>query len=58
MSPDLNPSEQAFSQLKAMLRKAAARTRDALWNTIGSLLDAFSPNECRNYLENSGYAFD
>jgi transposase len=57
-SPDLNPIEQLFSKLKALLRKAAARTRDALWNTIGTLLDAFSPDECRNYLENSGYAFD
>lgn len=57
-SPDLNPIEQAFSKLKALLRKAAARTRDALWSTIGTLLDAFSPEECRNYLENSGYAFD
>lgn len=57
-SPDLNPIEQAFSKLKAMLRKAAARTRDALWTAIGQLLDHFSPEECRNYLENSGYAFE
>lgn len=57
-SPDLNPIEQVFAKLKALLRKAAARTRDALWTTIGQLLDAFSPAECRNYLQNSGYAFD
>ena len=57
-SPDLNPIEQMFAKLKALLRRAAARTRDALWDTIGSLLDAFSPTECRNYLQNSGYAFD
>jgi transposase len=57
-SPDLNPIEQMFAKLKALLRKAAARTREALWSTIGHLLDAFSPAECRNYLENSGYAFD
>jgi transposase len=57
-SPDLNPIEQLFSKLKALLRKAAARTRDALWNTIGTLLDAFSSDECRNYLQNSGYALD
>jgi transposase len=57
-SPDLNPIEQLFSKLKALLRKAAARTRDTLWSTIGTLLDAFGPDECRNYLENSGYAFD
>jgi transposase len=57
-SPDVNPIEQVFAKLKALLRKAAARTRDTLWDTIGSLLDAFSPAECRNYLEHSGYAFD
>jgi transposase len=57
-SPDLNPIEQVFAKLKALLRKAAARTREALWTTIGSLLDAFSPAECRNYLQNSGYAFN
>lgn len=56
-SPDLNPIEQMFAKLKALLRKAAARTRDALWDTIGHLLDAFSPAECRKYLENSGYLF-
>jgi transposase len=54
-SPDLNPIEQVFAKLKALLRKAAARTRDALWDTIGALLDAFSPNECRNYLAHCGY---
>ena len=57
-SPDLNPIEQVFAKLKVPLRKAAARTRDALWNTIGHLLDAFSPAECRNYLANSDYAFE
>jgi transposase len=55
-SPDLNPIEQAFAKLKALLRKAAARTRDALWNTIGDLLNSFTPDECQNYLANSGYA--
>lgn len=54
-SPDLNPIEQAFSKLKALLRKAADRARDALWGTIGTLLDAFSPEECQNYLDHCGY---
>ncbi len=53
-SPDLNPIEQVFAKLKALLRKAAARTRDALWTTIGRLLNGFSPTECPNYLINSG----
>jgi transposase len=57
-SPDLNPIEQMFAKLKALLRKAAARTRHALWDTIGHLLNAFSPSECRRYLENSGYLFE
>jgi transposase len=54
-SPDLNPIEQLFAKLKALLRKAGARTKEALWTTIGELLDEFSPEECRNYLRNCGY---
>ena len=53
--PDLNPIEQAFAKLKALLRKAAARTVDGLWTAIGRLLDLFPPAECANYLANSGY---
>lgn len=56
-SPDLNPIEQFFAKLKALLRKVAARTRDALWTTIGTMLDAFTPAECHNYIANSGYEF-
>lgn len=55
-SPDLNPIEQAFAKLKALLRKAAARSIDALWAAIGELLDDFTPQECRNFFANSGYA--
>ena len=54
-SPDLNPIEQAFAKLKALLRKAAERTKDGLWGAIGQLLDLFSPAECANYLANAGY---
>ena len=54
-SPDLNPIEQAFAKLKALLRKAAARTRDARWATIGRLLDACPAAECSNYLRHCGY---
>ena len=56
-SPDLNPIEQLFAKLKALLRKAAARTQDALWETIGTSLEAFTPAECKNYIINSGYGF-
>ena len=55
-SPDLNPIEQVFSKLKALLRKAAERTITSTWQRIGQLLNAFTPEECSNYLRNSGYA--
>jgi transposase len=55
-SPDLNPIEQVFAKLKTLLRKAAERTVEATWRRIGVLLDAFSPQECANYLRNAGYA--
>jgi len=54
-SPDFNPIENAFAKLKAMLRKAAARTIEGLWNTIGRIIDAFSPAECANYFAAAGY---
>jgi transposase len=57
-SPDLNPIEQAFAKIKAFLRQAGARTKAALWDTLGASLHAFSPNECRSYLINAGYDFD
>lgn len=55
-SPDLNPIEQVFAKLKHLMRKAAERTAETTWRRIGSLLDCFSPQECQNYLRNSGYA--
>jgi transposase len=54
-SPDLNPIEQAFAKLKAALRKAAARTFDALVEAIANALTRFTPQECANYIANSGY---
>ena len=54
-SPDLNPIEQAFGKLKALLRKAAVRTIEDLWHSVGSLRAQLSPDECANYLANSGY---
>jgi transposase len=54
-SPDFNPIEKMFSKLKALLRKAAHRTVDALWEEIGRLLDKFSQDECKNYFASSGY---
>ena len=57
-SPDFNPIEQAFAKLKALLRKAAERTVDGLWDAIASILDAFTPAECANYFAAAGYDAD
>jgi transposase len=57
-SPDFKPIEQAFAKLKALLRKAAARTIGALEQAIADALDAFTPQECANYFANSGYEPD
>jgi transposase len=54
-SPDLNPLELAFSTLTRLLRKAAARTVEALGDAIGRLLDCFSPEECANDIRHAGY---
>lgn len=54
-SPDLNPIEQAFSKLKAHLRRIGARTFDDLLTAIGDVCDLFTPNECWNYLRDAGY---
>jgi transposase len=54
-SPDLNPIEKLFSKLKALLRRAAKRSLDALWEEIGRLLDTIAPSECYNYFASSGY---
>lgn len=48
-SPDLNPIELAFSKLKALLRAAAARTREALWQSVQASFAQFTPEECANY---------
>jgi transposase len=54
-SPDLNPIEQVFAKLKHFLRKAAARTVEAICAAIGEILQTFTPEECANYFKNSGY---
>jgi transposase len=54
-SPDLNPIEMVFAKLKALLRKASERTVGKLWDRIGELLEAFTSQECQNYLTHQGY---
>jgi transposase len=54
-SPDLNPIEQAFSKLKAHLRRIGARSFSQLFTAIGEICEMFSPQECWNYLHAAGY---
>ena len=55
-SPDLNPIEMAFAKFKTLLRKAAKRTRDSLWDQIGQIFKQFTPEECANFIKHAGYA--
>jgi transposase len=54
-SPDLNPIENAFSKLKWLLKSAAERTVEGLWECVGQILERFSKSECLNYLKHCGY---
>jgi transposase len=55
-SPDFNPIELMFAKLKAILRKLAARSVDALWAGLGQALDHFTPTQCRAFFRHAGYA--
>lgn len=57
-SPDLNPIEMAFSKLKAHLRRIGARTIEDLTKAVASILELFSPDECRNYFNAAGYGLN
>ena len=54
-SPDFNPIEHVFAKLKAVLRKAAARTIPNLWTAIATALNQLTPNECANFFAATGY---
>ena len=54
-SPDLNPIEEAFAKLKALLRRAGARTCEALMEAIGRDLDALTASDARGFFEHRGY---
>ena len=54
-SADLNPIAQVFAKLKHLLRKAAARSRQAVSDAIAELLDSYTPDECAHDFRNSGY---
>lgn len=55
-SPDLNPIEMVFAKIKSLLRAAAIRTVDALWNALATIAGALTPQECANYIRHCGYS--
>ena len=55
-SPDLNPIELCFAKLKALVRTARCRSSATLWPFLGTCLEHFSPDECRNYFRHCGYS--
>lgn len=55
-SPDFNPIETWFAKFKALLRTAAARTVDGVYEAMREALDRFTPSECLGYLRHCGYA--
>jgi len=57
-SPDFNPIEMAFSKLKSFLRKAAARTKEDLWEAIRQGIDTLTKTDCLNYFAAAGYDLD
>nr|MDQ3834115.1 transposase [Actinomycetota bacterium] len=54
-SPDLNPIEEAFSKIKALVRKEGARTRGALVEAIGRALAALTPEDAAGWFAHAGY---
>jgi transposase len=57
-SPDFSPIEEAFSKIKAHLRKAKARTREALLEAIGRALWAITAQDATGYFGHCGYPLD
>ena len=57
-SPDLNPIEMAFAKIKTLIRKAAARTYDQLWQAVGTVCNIFKDEECYNFFKAAGYETD
>lgn len=57
-SPDLNPIEMAYSKLKALLRKHAARSFDAICTALAEICRLFPPVQCRNFFKAAGYEGD
>ena len=58
LQPDLNSIEMAFAKLKALIRRDAARSDDALWRTVGQVCDLFSEEKCYTFFKAAGYQAD
>lgn len=54
-SPDLNPIEQTFSQVKHWMRLAQKRTAEETWRYLGHMITTIKPDQCHNYIKNTGY---
>jgi transposase len=54
-SPDLNPIEMAWSKVKQFLRKAQARTVEALYEAIAQALQTLSPNDAKGFFKHVGF---
>ena len=54
-SPNLNPIDQVFARIKALLRAKALRTAKGLWHALGAITGCVSPEECRNFIRHAGY---
>ena len=54
-SPDFNPIEEAFSKIKGLMRKAEARSREALLEAMGKAISALSAQDARGFFEHCGY---
>jgi len=57
-SPDLNPIAMAVARIKTLIRKAAARTCDQLWQAVGNVCNLFKDEECYNFFKAAGYETD
>jgi transposase len=57
-SPDLNPIEEAFSKIKTILRKAGARTREALIEAMAEGLKAVTPEDAMGWFKHCGYKIE
>jgi transposase len=54
-SPDLNPIEQMFAKLKAIIRSRATKTVETLWAALGEVSQKVPPIQCAKFIRHAGY---